>query len=288
MSVLHVVQGGIANGDLAWLLKAARKHIDSPTWIVPKGSMPGDEAVIYIAGYGLFATAKITGKPVLRKDWVNRYGAPLTAVSLIQPPLSLGTILRRLPSFNWARYPRSITTPSSSIAKHIRRIITERRRHGMRDITDEALAAAGLEELRFVALLAARPRVPPQARKVLHRARSLAIRLYVLKRAGGVCEGCETQAPFRTPTGKAYLEPHHTTRLADDGPDHPAHVIALCPNCHRRAHLSEDAQRFNSRLKRLVATLERHARPNSAVHRARSRKLLGRERYTSSRAAPRR
>lgn len=270
MSVLHVVQGGIANGDLAWLVKAARKHIDSRSWVVLKGSLPGDEAVIYIAGYGFFATAKIAGRPVLREDWLNRYGAPLAEVSLIEPPVSLGTIQRRLPAFNWTRYPRSITTPSPRIAAGIRRLVTERRRHGIRDLSDEALAVADLAELRFVALLAARPRVPPRAQRVLRRARSRAIRLYVLKRADGVCEGCDAKAPFRTPTGDPYLEPHHTTRLADEGPDHPAHVIALCPNCHRHAHLSEDAEQFNGRLKRLLVTLERRVRPNSALHRTRT------------------
>ena len=40
--------------------------------------------------------------------------------------------------------------------------------------------------------------------------------------------------------GSPYLEPHHITRLADNGPDHPAKVIALCPNCHRKAHSSQD------------------------------------------------
>jgi len=257
MIALHIVQGGIANGDLAWLVKAARKGMKSQTWVIPKGSMPGDEAVIYIAGYGFFATATIMGRPVVRNDWKNRYGAPIGEVSLIEPPVSIGTIQRALPDLSWARYPRSITTPSPVMAKAIRRLITERRRHGMQDISDEALAAADLAELRYVALLASRSRVPALARRVLHRARSLAIRLYVLKRSTGLCEGCGSEAPFQTPAGNPYLEPHHTTRLADDGPDHPAHVIALCPNCHRHAHLANDATRFNERLKKRVAALER-------------------------------
>lgn len=269
MSVLHLVQGGIDNGDLAWLIKAAHEHLDSPRWVVPKTALPGDHVVVFIGGYGFFATATITSLPSPREDWPNRYGAYLTGVSLIEPPISLGTILRRFPELSWARYPRSITTPSPSIAKQIRASIANRRRHGARDLKAEALADAGIQELRAVALLAARPRLTAREKTVLYRTRSLAIRLYVLSRAAGDCEGCKTAAPFFSANGKPYLEPHHTTRVADDGPDHPAHVIALCPNCHRRAHLSEDAIAFNTRLKKTLVALEPRKRPNPALQRAR-------------------
>jgi HNH endonuclease len=40
----------------------------------------------------------------------------------------------------------------------------------------------------------------------------------------------------------AYLEPHHLRRVSNGGPDHPAHVISLCPNCHRRVHAGADGQ----------------------------------------------
>ena len=58
-----------------------------------------------------------------------------------------------------------------------------------------------------------------------------------LKRANGVCEGCKEKAPFLCKTTlKPYLEVHHVVRLIDGGEDSPANTIALCPNCHRRAH----------------------------------------------------
>lgn len=75
--------------------------------------------------------------------------------------------------------------------------------------------------------------------------RSKAVRAYVLLRAAGKCEGCEAQAPFLGKEGTPYLEPHHTTRLADGGPDDPAHVIGLCPNCHRRVHHAADGKTYN-------------------------------------------
>ncbi len=43
-------------------------------------------------------------------------------------------------------------------------------------------------------------------------------------------------APFKTTKDEEYLEPHHTRRIADGGPDHHRWVAAVCPNCHRRIH----------------------------------------------------
>ncbi|OLU13203.1 hypothetical protein BVH01_22925 [Pseudomonas sp. PA1(2017)] len=63
-------------------------------------------------------------------------------------------------------------------------------------------------------------------------------------------------APFVRPDGRAFLEVHHMTRLADDGPDLPANVAALCPNCHRRAHYSIDRIEFGCALRAHVAFLE--------------------------------
>lgn len=119
---------------------------------------------------------------------------------------------------------------------------------------DSSARRLTLEELRFIAMLNARAVVPGVSATVVHRARSTAIRLYALKRAKEVCEGCGADAPFRRQDGSAYLEVHHVTRVADNGPDHPAKVIALCPNCHRRAHYADDGEEYN---RQLVSTLNR-------------------------------
>ena len=44
--------------------------------------------------------------------------------------------------------------------------------------------------------------------------------------------------------------------LSDEGPDHPQWVAALCPNCHRRAHHSLDADEFNGELIVRIQELE--------------------------------
>lgn len=86
--------------------------------------------------------------------------------------------------------------------------------------------------------------------------RSEALKLYVLKRSKGICEGCASPAPFTAKNGP-YLECHHIHRLADGGPDHPKNVAAICPNCHRRAHYSIDAVEFNKTLNLKTLKLEK-------------------------------
>lgn len=112
-------------------------------------------------------------------------------------------------------------------------------------------------ELRCLALAGSSKSAPFIERRRNVRVRSEAVRLYVLKRAGGTCEGCGEPAPFVTKRKQPYLEPHHTTRLADGGPDHPAHVIALCPTCHRRVHHAHDGDDYNRMLTHKLIRMER-------------------------------
>lgn len=122
---------------------------------------------------------------------------------------------------------------------------------------EERLWKEPLSALREKALAASNEIHAPAEgkRSVLYRSR--AIRIYVLKRADGRCEGCEREAPFKTSGGRPYLEPHHIRRLSDGGPDHPNWVAALCPNCHRRAHYGADKGELNGRLAEIVKGKER-------------------------------
>ena len=82
---------------------------------------------------------------------------------------------------------------------------------------------------------------------VLLRDRSAAVREAVLIRAGGLCELCN-EPGFVTPAGSVYLETHHVVPLADNGPDHPSNVVAICPKDHRRAHYAADRGEIAIRL----------------------------------------
>lgn len=59
----------------------------------------------------------------------------------------------------------------------------------------------------------------------------------VLRRADGHCEACRQPAPFlRASDGSPFLEVHHKEPLAEGGKDTVENALALCPNCHRKAH----------------------------------------------------
>ncbi len=253
---LHITHGGIDNGDKVRLEEAARENSEFKGWNVPKSVKPDDDLVIYVSGYGFFATAIINGLPKPRKDWPNRYSAPITKIRLIDPPISLGFIRKYIPNLSWANFPRSVTTPSPKVSNEIRKLISKRRKTGIPDWNIDAIDQANIDELRQIAVHASQPSIRAKPRTALYRGGSDAIKRYVLLRSKDTCEGCKNPAPFIKPDGTPYLEPHHTIRRADDGPDHPANVIALCPNCHRRAHYSSDAKAFNKRLIKILSKLE--------------------------------
>lgn len=143
MKRLHVVLGGVDNGDKKLLERAARNHLGTSAWTAPKSAAIGDDVVIYVRGLGFFATARIKSKPKPRSGWRNRYGARLTSIKLITPPISIGTIQRKIPALTWANYPRSITTPPPNVANQIRSLIR------VRDLPDDAVADANTDEPRM-------------------------------------------------------------------------------------------------------------------------------------------
>lgn len=80
-----------------------------------------------------------------------------------------------------------------------------------------------------------------------------------LEVAGDTCEGCGNDAPFtKKKDGKPYLEVHHIKPLSENGEDTLENTIALCPNCHRKAHFCIDSSSFTKELleKRTNAILD--------------------------------
>ncbi|RON47563.1 HNH endonuclease [Pseudomonas frederiksbergensis] len=73
------------------------------------------------------------------------------------------------------------------------------------------------------------------------------VRAWVRNEAEGNCDGCGEPAPFQK-LGLPYLEVHHVKPLAEKGSDQITNAVALCPNCHRRCHYSNDSQEFTASL----------------------------------------
>ena len=82
------------------------------------------------------------------------------------------------------------------------------------------------------------------------------VRAWVRQQAKGICEGCGEPAPF-TKNDSPYLEVHHVKHLANKGSDRISNSVALCPNCHRRCHHSNDSLEFTDSLYDRVKRLKR-------------------------------
>jgi len=70
--------------------------------------------------------------------------------------------------------------------------------------------------------------------------------------ANGICQLCQTFAPFKNKAGEPYLETHHIIWLAKGGEDTIENTVALCPNCHRKMHIQnneKDIQALHARNK---------------------------------------
>jgi len=67
------------------------------------------------------------------------------------------------------------------------------------------------------------------------------VRQAVRKRAQGACEQCGTMRSF-----PGFLDVHHV--LGAEKSDRPWTCVAICPNCHREAHFSPDAETIQAKL----------------------------------------
>ncbi len=81
---------------------------------------------------------------------------------------------------------------------------------------------------------------------------------WVTLNAGGVCEACESPAPFSREDGEPYLEVHHVRPLAEGGPDSADNAIAACPTCHRRFHHGADKDGFRRATITKIGRLANH------------------------------
>ncbi len=128
------------------------------------------------------------------------------------------------------------------------------------DVNAEAKDALGFMRSRYSALKASRDVAGKTNTAQERRIRSRDVSKYVKERANGFCEVCGCGAPFKTAKGEPYLESHHITQVADDGPDAPKDVVASCPTCHRRIHHGAEGDKINKaaheRIQRVEAAID--------------------------------
>ena len=120
------------------------------------------------------------------------------------------------------------------------------------------LPARNFEQMRQSAFDAVTPTETPNWRmaKQIKRQRSSEIKQYVLRRADGICELTEENAPFNKVNGSPYLEVHHIKKLSDGGLDHPVNCAAITPNAHREIHFGANGKILDDRLAKLIRLKE--------------------------------
>lgn len=84
--------------------------------------------------------------------------------------------------------------------------------------------------------------------------RSYAARRAVLERSKGSCENpaCTGMPPDISRTGSPILDIDHVVDLAHGGLDHPANMIAVCPNCHAAKTRGSQRRRWITDFKRIA------------------------------------
>jgi 5-methylcytosine-specific restriction enzyme A len=97
-----------------------------------------------------------------------------------------------------------------------------------------------------------------QSRISAHILRLESARRAVLLRSGGHCESphCTSEPQDITDAGRPILDVDHIQDLAKGGPDHPAQMIALCPNCHAIKSRGRTRERLRHEL--LTVARQRH------------------------------
>lgn len=81
---------------------------------------------------------------------------------------------------------------------------------------------------------------------------------WILDRAQGKCEACDEPAPFITDKKFPFLEVHHILPLSKGGTDDIENAAAVCPNCHRRLHYSNDRKIYREKLITSVLGLKKN------------------------------
>lgn len=87
--------------------------------------------------------------------------------------------------------------------------------------------------------------------------RDPAVKAWVLQNSEGICESCQSRAPFEVDDGRFYLEVHHIKQLALNGSDRIENAVALCPNCHREIHYGKNRVKIVEALYQNISRLVR-------------------------------
>jgi 5-methylcytosine-specific restriction endonuclease McrA len=229
MTKLHIIQGGIENGDKEWLTRASQDDLES-SWTAPKNVEIDDEVVVHVDNHGLFATGVVLSRAKKSTHRTNRYRARIGRIRLLNEPLPISVLREKIEALSWARYPRSYTTPSDEIADQIRELI--KRKGYKQPLLDADEYESGIEGKKMLRQHFVSERDPRLSKSKKDSALRTNGRL--------ICEVCGFD--FNLAYGKrgvGYCEVHHKMPLSNVRGAVKVKLSDLaivCSNCHRMLH----------------------------------------------------
>lgn len=213
-------------------------------WSCSKTTKAGDHALVFVGGEGIHYQWRAISNAEPDEQW--HYVCEVEYVGTLEPPITLSELRAVITKKVWGpphqnfRGLRSIIIPG-----HVLDQINAMRSIGHRHLNDvdeefdkkvsESLKLSSDQRRKRLSSAQRQPATSQVVTTVFLRNPDVVAE--VLSRAGGCCESCGGAAPFlRASDSSPYLEVHHRVRLADGGKDTVNNALALCPNCHRKAH----------------------------------------------------
>jgi 5-methylcytosine-specific restriction protein A len=213
-------------------------------WCCSRRIRSGDCIWVYVTGKGLCyewrAISDSHPDPTRRYSYV----CEVEFVCDFEPPITRQQICAVVTKKEWNKPHINMKGRAASIiedcaAKKIRALLPANSLQELEQkFLDGVAASKRLSEDERLKLLALAPKYPIKDKVTTGRfRRNEHVVAQVLFRAAGYCEDCKHPAPFnRAADGEPYLEVHHKIWLARGGEDTVENAMALCPNCHRKAH----------------------------------------------------
>ena len=214
------------------------------SWSCGKTTRIGDNLLLYVTERGLSYLWAATSDARPDKTWGYRCNVKL--VKKITPPIAIQELKSVFPRASWSephnhfRGRKSLKLEPEIFNKitSLRAGLTKTPKIQEKEFAQAVAKSLVLTSAQRQKRLKQAPKKPEKiAITTTAYQRNPDVVAEVLVRDMGICESCRKPAPFKRRTDKTpYLEVHHLKRLVDGGQDTVKNAMALCPNCHRKAH----------------------------------------------------
>lgn len=222
--MVHVLVGS-NDDDYEALIAAGSDGASVSDWVVPKDAKPGEPVLFFIKTAGFVAEGTVDGpsRPgTFGKKAVRR--AAVGPVVLLATPVPIKYVEACLPTWGWATYTRSYTSPPPEIEVALRTAL-EDYQDGFRDLDGKTKFTEGKRSTSEASRYERDP-----------KARAACIAHY-----GAQCFVCDfSYEETYGPAVAGLILVHHLTALAASGVEHDVDPVRdlrpVCADCHLVMH----------------------------------------------------